>query len=80
MDRERFRDNVLKMQEEEKMKAHAEKMQKNDVQNKYQQDLSQQEAIKKGARNRLRMEDMMYASIQEEHAKNNEERRLQYFD
>jgi hypothetical protein len=36
--------------------------------------------LKRGLRNRLRQEDMMYASIQDEHYKNNEERRLQYFD
>ena len=80
LDREKFRDNVLKMQEEEKLKAHSEKLQKHDIKSKYQQDLSQQEAFKRGVRNRLRQEDIMYASIQEEHAKNNEERRLQYFD
>jgi hypothetical protein len=30
LDRERFRDNVLKMQEDEKLKAHSEKMLKQD--------------------------------------------------
>jgi hypothetical protein len=31
LDRERFRDNVLKMQEDEKLKAHSEKMLRQDV-------------------------------------------------
>ena len=31
LDRERFRDNVLKMQEDEKIKAHSEKMLRQDV-------------------------------------------------
>jgi hypothetical protein len=50
-------------------------MQKQTIQSQYHLDLNQQEVIKKQSRDRIKREDVIYASLEKDHARNTEEKR-----